>query len=102
MPAPRLAAWKVGALLLTFGLLVGTIVAVSASATGAAFCDHDPCWDLVGTLARRVGIITTATVVMMGALVAGLLRMVHQDNRDRAERAMEAYRASQGQAFGEK
>jgi hypothetical protein len=99
---PRLAAWKVGALLLAFGLLVGTLVAVTATATGSGFCDHQRCWDLVMTLARRVGIVTTAAVVLMGLLVAGLMRMVQQDDRDRAERAMEAYRASRDGALQEK
>jgi hypothetical protein len=88
--------------LLSLGLVLGGIVAATATATGSDFCDHQRCWDLVLVLARRVGIATTATVVVMGALVAGLMRMVRQDDRDRAERAMEAYRASRGRAFGEK
>ena len=46
------------------------------------------------TLARRAGIVAGGAAVIMVLLAAGLVKMLDQDDRDRAERAMEAYRSA--------
>src|SRR5919106_1453753 len=51
------------------------------------------CQTLVVTLARRAGLVAGAAAVLMVLIAAGLVRMLSQDDRQRAERAMEAYRA---------
>jgi hypothetical protein len=78
------------------GLLVGALVAAVSVATAAPFCglgvQGDECRALVVTLARRAGLVAGAAAVLMVLVAAGLARMLTQDDRDRAERAMEAYR----------
>jgi hypothetical protein len=41
-------------------------------------------------------LVAGAAAVLMVLLAAGLIRTLSQRDRDRAERAMEAYRASRG------
>jgi hypothetical protein len=80
------------------GLLVGTLVAAVSVGTAAPFCpsglDGEGCRGLVVTLAQRAGLVAGVATVLMVLLVAGLLRMLAQDDRDRAQRAREAYLAS--------
>ncbi|HEV3474457.1 MAG TPA: hypothetical protein VG602_03735 [Actinomycetota bacterium] len=85
-------------ILVASGLLVGTLVAAVSVGTAAPFCpsglDGESCRGLVVTLAKRAGLVAGAATVIMVLLVAGLLRMLAQDDRDRATRAREAYLAS--------
>jgi hypothetical protein len=89
---------KLGLVLVAAGLLVGALVAAVSVATAAPFCgsglEAEECRGLVVTLARRAGLVAGAATVVMVLLAAGLIRMLTQGDRDRAERAMEAYRAS--------
>jgi hypothetical protein len=85
-------------ILLASGLLVGALVAAVSAATAAPFCSSGvagaDCRDLVATLAQRAGIVAGGAAVLMVLLAAGLVKMLAQDDLARAERAMEAYRAS--------
>jgi hypothetical protein len=96
---------KLTALLAASGLLVGALVAAVSVGTSAPFCGEglsgDECRALVVTLARRAGMVAGAAAVLMVLVAAGLLKMLSQDDRQRAERAMEAYRASQEAAATE-
>lgn len=78
--------------------MVGLVVASVASAAGTSLCGAGEaggqCYDLARKLAIRVGVVSGVMAVLMLLIVAGLLRMLSQDDRDRAERAMEAYLAS--------
>ena len=89
---------KLALALVAAGLLVGTLVAAVSVGTAAPFCSSGSagtdCRDLVVTLARRAGLVAGGAVVMMILLAAGLVRMLKQDDHERAERAMEAYRAA--------
>jgi hypothetical protein len=89
---------KLALVLVASGLLVGALVAAVSVATAAPFCTTGTagaeCRDLVATLARRAGLVAGSAAVVMVLLAAGLARMLTQDDRDRAERAMEAYRAA--------
>ena len=89
---------KLALALVAAGLLVGTLVAAVSVATAAPFCTSGAagtdCRDLVVTLARRAGLVAGGSAVIMVLLAAGLVRMLKQDDHERAERAMEAYRAS--------
>lgn len=100
----RTEVWKLAAILVAGGLLVGTLVAAVSVGTAAPFCPSGPtggdCQALVVTLARRAGIVAGAAAVLMGLLVAGLIRMLSQDDQRRAEQAMEAYRASSAEQEG--
>jgi hypothetical protein len=75
------------------------VVAAVSVGTAARFCPPGPsgdgCQTLVVTLARRAGLVAGAATVLMVLIAAGLIRMLSQDDRQRAERAMEAYRASE-------
>ena len=100
-----MAWWKLGALLIAAGLLVGTLVAAVSVGTAAPLCPGRggaECRDLVVTLARRSGLVAGFAVVFMTFLAAGLMRTLAQDDRDRATEAMEAYRASRRATVGEK
>jgi hypothetical protein len=94
----RLGWVKLAAILVASGLLVGALVAAVSVATAAPFCSTgiagEECRALVVTLARRAGLVAGAAAVLMVILAAGLVRMLSQDAHLRAERAMEAYRAS--------
>lgn len=94
----RGSRWKLALVLAASGLLVGALVAAVSVATAAPFCSTGvagaDCRDLVATLAQRAGLVAGGATVLMVLLAAGLARMLNQDDRDRAERAMEAYRAS--------
>jgi high-affinity Fe2+/Pb2+ permease len=89
---------KLTLILVAAGLLVGALVAAVSVATAVPFCgsgvEGDRCRTLVVTLARRAGLVAGAATVLMVLVAAGLARMLTQDDRDRAERAMEAYRES--------
>ena len=89
---------KLSLVLIASGLLVGALVAAVSVTTAAPFCSSGvagaDCRDLVATLARRAGLVAGGATVLMVLLAAGLVKMLSQDDRDRAERAMEAYRAS--------
>jgi hypothetical protein len=89
---------KLALLLAASGLVVGALVAAVSVATAAPFCSSGlagaDCRELVATLAQRAGVVAGGATVIMVLLAAGLVRMLNQDDRDRAERAMEAYRAS--------
>jgi hypothetical protein len=92
---------KLALVLVAAGLLVGTLVAAVSVATAAPFCTSGSagtdCRDLVVTLARRAGLVAGGAAVLMVLLAAGLVRMLKQDDHERAERAMEAYRAAKEQ-----
>jgi hypothetical protein len=96
---------KLGAILVASGLLVGALVAAVSVATAAPFCSQgasgEECRALVVTLARRAGLVAGAAAVLMVLIAAGLVRMLSQDDRQRAERAMEAYRTSRERPTGE-
>jgi hypothetical protein len=83
------------AILVASGLLVGALVAAVSVGTASPFCPSGPsgdeCQALVVTLARRAGIVAGAASVLMVLIAAGLIRMLSQDDRQRAERAREAY-----------
>ena len=100
----RSEVWRLAAILVAGGLLVGAMVAAVSVGTAAPFCPSGPtggdCQALVVTLARRAGIVAGAAAVLMGLLVAGLIRMLSQDDQRRAEQAMEAYRASSAEQEG--
>lgn len=95
---------KLAAILVASGLLVGSLVAAVSVGTATPFCPSGPsgadCHDLVVTLARRAGLVAGAATVLMVLIAAGLVRMLSQDDRQRAERAMEAYRASSAEQEG--
>ena len=88
---------KLAAILVASGLLVGALVAAVSVGTAAPFCPSGrsggECQALVATLARRAGVVAGAATVLMVLIAAGLVRMLSQDDRQRAERAMEAYQA---------
>jgi hypothetical protein len=88
---------KLALVLIASGLLVGALVAAVSVATAAPFCTGGvagaDCRDLVATLARRAGLVAGGAAVIMVLLAAGLVKMLNQEDRDRAERAMEAYRS---------
>ena len=96
---------KLALVLTASGLLVGALVAAVSVATAAPFCSSGiagtECRALVGTLAQRAGLVAGGATVLMVLLAAGLVKMLSQDDQDRAERAMEAYRASHKQALTE-
>jgi hypothetical protein len=99
VPEPtRFSPLKLGLLLAASGLLVGALVAAVSVATAAPFCSTGTagadCRDLVATLAQRAGLVAGGAAVLMVLLAAGLVKMLNQEDRDRAERAMEAYRAA--------
>jgi hypothetical protein len=79
------------------GLLVGLVVATASVITGASLCEAGgsdlECYELTRTLAVRTGFVAGVVTVIMGLLVAGLAKMLSQNERDRAERAMEAHLA---------
>lgn len=84
--------------LVAMGLVVGVVVAMASSLTGRALCGAGEagreCLELTQTLALRTGAVAGVAVVIMGFLGAGLLRMLSQGEKQRAERAREAYLAS--------
>lgn len=90
--------WKLALVLAASGMLVAAVVAAVSVATAAPFCSAGiggaDCRELVATLARRAGLMAGGATVIMVLLAAGLLKMLDQDDHDRAERAMEAYRVS--------
>lgn len=77
---------------------MGALVATVSVLTAVPFCaggvEGEECRGLVVTLARRAGVVAGAATVLMLLLAAGLLKMLMQQDRDRAERAMEAYLAA--------
>jgi hypothetical protein len=102
----RLGWVKLGLILVAAGLLVGALVAAVSVATAVPFCGPgvagDRCRELVVSLARRAGLVAGAATLLMVLVAAGLVRMLVQNDRDRAVRAMEAYRRSQsGEPAGE-
>ncbi|MGH2724304.1 MAG: hypothetical protein ACRDI0_08565 [Actinomycetota bacterium] len=88
-------------LLVAMGLVVGLVVAFASSLTGRSLCGVGEagreCLELTRTLAIRTGAVAGVATVVMGLVAAGLLRMLSQGERQRAERAREAYLASRGQ-----
>jgi hypothetical protein len=84
-------------MLVAAGLLVGLVVATASVITGASLCEAGgsgvECYELTRTLAIRTGFVAGVVTVMMGLLVAGLARMLSQNEKDRAQRAMEAHLA---------
>ncbi|MGH2686058.1 MAG: hypothetical protein ACRDJP_11390 [Actinomycetota bacterium] len=105
MEQPRTSPLKIAALLVAAGLLVGSLVAAVSVGTASPFCPGglggEECRGLIVTLARRAGLVAGGATVVMILLAAGLVRMLAQDDRDRAEQAMEAYR-SRREALSEK
>ncbi len=97
---------RVAAVLIAFGTFVGGTVAVLSVATAAPLCwpgsAGDECRALVSTLGRRAGVLAGVTTILMSLVAAGLLRMVAQDDRDRAQRAMDAYRLARERGFPDK
>lgn len=91
---------RLAVLLFAAGLLVGLVVATASVITGASLCEAGgagvECYELTRTLAIRTGLVAGVVTVIMGLLVAGLAKMLSQDEKQRAERAMEAYLASRG------
>jgi hypothetical protein len=87
-------------MLVAAGLLVGLVVATASVITGASLCEAGgsgvECYELTRTLAIRTGFVAGVVTVLMGLLVAGLAKMLSQDEKDRAQRAMEAHLARRG------
>ncbi|MGH2740556.1 MAG: hypothetical protein ACRDH6_08770 [Actinomycetota bacterium] len=86
---------RLAAVVLAAGLLAGIVVSVAAAGTGALACQTDPageCQALTQTLAIRVGVVAGAATILMLLLVAGLLRMVAQDEERRLTIARERTR----------
>lgn len=102
---PRTSPVTLAAFLAGAGLVVGLVVAAVSAASSLAICGTgvpgEQCRGLVLTLATRAGLVAGLAVVFMGLVVVGLLRMVSQDDRQRAERAMEAYRRERDRATRE-
>ena len=75
-----------------------------ASAAGTSLCGAGEaggqCYELTRKLAIRVGVVSGLMAVLMLLIVAGLLRMLTQQDKDRAEKAMEAYLASRDEPEG--
>jgi ABC-type proline/glycine betaine transport system permease subunit len=92
--------YRLALLLISAGLLVGLVVATASVLTGASLCEAGgtgvECYELTRTLAIRTGVVAGVVTVIMGLLVAGLAKMLSQDEKQRAEQAMEAYLASRG------
>jgi len=92
--------WKGTSLLVAMGLVVGGVVGFAASLAGQSLCGVGEagreCLELTRTLAIRTGAVAGVATVVMGLLAAGLLRMLSQGEKHRAERAREAYLASSG------
>jgi hypothetical protein len=80
------------------------VVAAVASAAGTSLCGAGEaggqCYELTRKLAIRVGVVSGLMAVLMLLIVAGLLRMLTQQDKDRAEKAMEAYLASRDEPEG--
>jgi hypothetical protein len=93
---------RIGLALVAAGLVVGLLVAVVATITGASLCSAaqsgTSCYQLTRTLSIRTGLVAGAMTVVILLLFAGLLRMVARDEEDRAERAMEDYLADRERA----
>jgi hypothetical protein len=93
---------RFAAILLGAGVVVGGAVAALASLTGTTLCGSGDaqrgCYELVRTLSLRAGLIAGLATVFMTLLVAGLLKMLTQEDEQRAERAMEAYRSGGGES----
>jgi hypothetical protein len=93
---------RFAAILIGAGGIVGGAVAALASLTGTTLCGsgdaQQGCYELVRTLSFRAGLIAGLATVFMTLLVAGLLKMLTQEDQQRAERAMEAYRARGGES----
>jgi hypothetical protein len=91
---------RLSVLLVGAGLVVGLVVATASILTGVSLCEAGgtdvECYQLTRTLAIRTGVVAGVVTVLMGLLVAGLAKMLTQDEKQRAERAMEAYQASRG------
>lgn len=91
-------------ILLGAGVIVGGGVASLASLTGTTLCGSGDagreCYELVRTLSVRAGLISGLMAVVMILLVAGLLRMLSQEDHQRAERAMESYRSGESPSAG--
>jgi ABC-type proline/glycine betaine transport system permease subunit len=89
---------RVALLLAAAGALVGLVVATASVITGASLCEAGgtglDCYRLTRTLAVRTGLVAGVVTVVMGLLVAGLAKMLSENEKERAERAMEAYLAS--------
>jgi hypothetical protein len=89
---------RVALFLVAAGTLVGLVVATVSVLTGASLCEAGgtsvDCYRLTRTLAIRTGFVAGGMTVLMGLLVAGLAKMLSQNEQERAERAMEAYLAS--------
>lgn len=86
MDKPRRSRTKFVAALTLIGVLAGAVVAAASAATGGIACrggSAEECLDLARTLALRVGLVTGLVTVLMLLLVAGLLRMVVQDEERR-------------------
>jgi hypothetical protein len=92
-----MSRFRFAAILVGAGVVVGGAVASLASLTGTALCGSGEagrdCYELVRTLSLRAGLIAGLMTMVMTLLVAGLLKMLTQEDHQRAERAMEAYRA---------
>jgi hypothetical protein len=97
---------RVALLLVGAGTLVGLVVATASVLTGASLCEAGgtgvECYRLTRTLAIRTGFVAGGMTVLMGLLVAGLAKMLSQNEQERAERAMEAYLASRERASKER
>ncbi len=89
---------KLAALLLAGGLLVGVVVAAASAGTSLALCgggsQGERCRALVLTLATRAGVVSGVVVVLMGLLVAGMLKTLTQREDQRRTRDIEAYLAA--------
>lgn len=89
---------RLALLLAAAGALVGLVVATASVLTGASLCEAGgtglECYRLTRTLAVRTGLVAGVVTVLMGLLMAGLARMLSQNEKQRAERAREAYLAS--------
>lgn len=71
------------------GLLVGSLVAAASGGIGAGMCGPDlqgECHALARSFALRTGLMVGLVTVLMQLIVAGLLRMVAEEESRRLER----------------
>jgi hypothetical protein len=83
--------------LLLGAVLAGSVVAALSAVLGVRDCRGvgqfaNECRGLVRTLSINMGALTAVVTAVMALFVAGLGRMSEQDEADRRERRLEAFR----------
>lgn len=81
--------------------LAGSMVAALSAATGVPECSGvgsfaSDCRRLVRTLSINMGLLTAVVTAVMALFVVGVGRMSSQEEADRRERRLEAFRETEG------